>query len=94
MFNGILMLALFIFSLSIILLMYRVVKGPAVPDRIIAMDTIGINLVAMMAILSVMLKTYAFFEVILLFGILSFIGTIAFSRFIERGALVEHDRNG
>lgn len=94
MFNGILMLALFIFSLSIILLMYRVVKGPAVPDRIIAMDTIGINLVAMMAILSVLLKTYAFFEVILLFGILSFIGTIAFSRFIERGALVEHDRNG
>ncbi|NLW07949.1 MAG: Na(+)/H(+) antiporter subunit F1 [Clostridia bacterium] len=93
MFNLILTLALFIFSLSVALFLYRVVKGPSAPDRIIAMDTIGINLIAMMAILSILLKTYAFFEVILLFGILSFIGTIAFSKFIERGILVEYDRD-
>lgn len=94
MFKTVLMLALLILSLSIFLIMYRVIKGPAIPDRIIAMDTIGINLIAMMAILSILLKTYAFFEVMLLFGILSFVGTIAFSKFLERGALVEHDRNG
>jgi multicomponent Na+:H+ antiporter subunit F len=57
------------------------------------MDTIGINLIAIMAILSILLRTYAFFDVILLFGILSFIGTIAFSKFIERRALVEYERN-
>ena len=39
------------------------------------------------------LKNSRFFDVILLFGILSFVGTIAFAKFIERGALVEYDRN-
>jgi multicomponent Na+:H+ antiporter subunit F len=94
MFNMILYAAMFIFSISIAIFMYRVIKGPSVPDRIMAMDTIGINLLAIMAILSIVLKTRAFFDVILLFGILSFVGTIAFSKFIERGVLVEHDRNG
>jgi multicomponent Na+:H+ antiporter subunit F len=93
MFNLILRLALFIFSLAVVFFLYRVVKGPSAPDRIIAMDTIGINLIAMMAILSILLKTYAFFEVILLFGILSFVSTIAFSKFIERGIVVDYDRD-
>ncbi len=83
--------ALLLFALSIALFLYRVIKGPSVPDRILAMDTIGINLLAMMAILSVLLKSYAFSEVILLFGILSFIGTVAFSKFIERGVLIDND---
>lgn len=84
-------MALLLFSVSIAIIMYRVIIGPTVPDRISAMDAIGINLIAIMAILSILLKTYAFFEVILLFGILSFVGTIAFSKFIERGVVVEHD---
>ncbi|MGI5891446.1 MAG: Na(+)/H(+) antiporter subunit F1 [Bacillota bacterium] len=94
MFNMILTVALILFSVAIAILMYRVIKGPSVPDRIIAMDAIGINLIAMMAILSILLKTYAFFDIILLLGILSFIGTVAFSKFIERGVLIDHDRNG
>lgn len=93
MFKMFLIFSVFILSISIIMIMYRVVKGPSVPDRIIAMDTIGINLIAIMAILSIILRTYAFFDVILLFGILSFIGTIAFSEFIERRALVECERD-
>lgn len=93
MFKTLLICSVFILSVSIIIIMYRVIKGPSIPDRIIAMDTIGINLIAIMAILSILLRTYAFFDVILLFGILSFIGTIAFSKFIERGTLVEYERN-
>lgn len=88
-----LMFSLFLFSVSIIIFLYRVIKGPSQPDRIIAMDAIGINVVAIVAILSVLLKTYAFFEVILLFGILSFVGTVAFSKFIERGVLFDHERD-
>ncbi|NLF79744.1 MAG: Na(+)/H(+) antiporter subunit F1 [Clostridia bacterium] len=83
--------ALLLFSISIALFLYRVIKGPTVPDRVLAMDTLGINLLAAMAILSVLHKAYAFSEVILLFGILSFIGTVAFSKFIERGVLIDDD---
>lgn len=86
-----LMGSLFAFSVSIAVFLYRAIKGPSAPDRIIAMDTIGVNLLAVMAILSVLLKTYAFFEVILLFGILSFVGTVAFAKFIEKGVLVDDD---
>ncbi|MGI6144658.1 MAG: Na(+)/H(+) antiporter subunit F1 [Clostridia bacterium] len=93
MFRILLIFSILILSLSIVFTMYRVIIGPSLPDRIIAMDCIGINLLAIMAILSILLRTYAFFDVILLFGILSFIGTVAFSRFIERRALVDYDRN-
>ncbi|NMA02862.1 MAG: Na(+)/H(+) antiporter subunit F1 [Clostridia bacterium] len=93
MFNLLLLGALFVFAVAIALFLYRVCKGPSIPDRIIAMDAIGVSLIAMMAILSILLKTDAFFEVILLFGILSFIGTVSFAKFIERGVLVDYDRN-
>lgn len=93
MFNTLLILALILLSISIAFLTIRVIKGPSAADRIIAMDTIGINALAIMAILSILLRTRAFFDVILLFGILSFVGTIAFARYIEKGVLVEYDRN-
>ncbi|MGI1660260.1 MAG: Na(+)/H(+) antiporter subunit F1 [Desulfitobacterium sp.] len=94
MFEKVLLLALFLFSFATLLFLYRAIKGPTVPDRIIAMDTIGINLISIMAILSVLLRTHAFFEAILLLGMLSFIGTVAFSKFIERGIVFDYDQNG
>lgn len=93
MFDFILILALILLAISILAGIYRVVKGPSMPDRVIALDTIGINLIAAVALLSILLRTYAFLEVILLLGILSFVGTIAFARFIERGVVIERNRN-
>ncbi|MGI6225598.1 MAG: Na(+)/H(+) antiporter subunit F1 [Peptococcales bacterium] len=93
MFEIILIISLVLFAISIAFFLYRAIKGPSMPDRIIAMDAIGVNLLAIMAILSIQLKTYAFFDVILLFGILSFVGTVAFCKFIERGVLVDYERD-
>lgn len=80
-------LALFMFAIAISL--YRVIKGPSLPDRAIALDTIGVNLISAIAIVSIVLQTKAFLEAILILGILAFIGTIAFSKYIERGVIVE-----
>jgi multicomponent Na+:H+ antiporter subunit F len=88
----ILKISLLFLSFSIIAALYRVVKGPSMPDRVLALDIIGINLLAGVAIVSVWLRTYAFFEVILLIGILSFVGTIALARFMERGVAIERKR--
>ncbi|MEK3904319.1 Na(+)/H(+) antiporter subunit F1 [Paenibacillus sp. FSL R7-0179] len=90
MIQSILMLALSIMVISIGICAWRVVKGPSLPDRVAALDTIGINLLAMVAVLSVLFKTQAFIEYILLIGILSFIGTMALARYIERGVVFEH----
>lgn len=59
------------------------------PDRIVGLDMIGINLLSMVAIISMLFETKAYLEVILILGILSFIGTIAFSKYLERGVIIE-----
>ncbi|MEK4328836.1 Na(+)/H(+) antiporter subunit F1 [Paenibacillus sp. FSL R7-0312] len=96
MIHFILMLSLSIMVISIAICAWRLVKGPSLPDRVAALDTIGINLLAMVAVLSILFKTEAFIEYILLIGILSFIGTMALARYIERGVVFEHgnDQDG
>jgi multicomponent Na+:H+ antiporter subunit F len=86
--------SLILFSITIAIAVIRIVLGPSMPDRVIGLDVMGVNLIATIAVISVMMNTKAFLEVILILGILSFIGTIAFSKFIERGVIVErkHDR--
>ena len=89
----ILLLSLGFLALSMMATIFRLVIGPTIPDRVQALDILGINLISAVAILSVLLKTHAFMEVILLIGILSFIGTIAFARFMERGVVIERRRH-
>ncbi len=93
MLHMILQLTLLCVSLSMLGLIYRVIKGPSIPDRVVALDAIGINLIAIVALVSMLLDTFAFLEVILLLGILAFIGTVAFSKFLEKGEIIERDRN-
>ncbi|MBA4536031.1 Na(+)/H(+) antiporter subunit F1 [Bacillus aquiflavi] len=93
MFEFILKISLIGISISILGLIYRVIKGPSVPDRVVALDAIGINLISMVAIVSILLNTHAFFEVILLIGILSFIGTVAFSKYLQKGVILERERD-
>ncbi|RKD73451.1 MULTISPECIES: Na(+)/H(+) antiporter subunit F1 [Sinobaca] len=79
-------------SVSILVGLYRIIIGPSMPDRVIALDAIGINLIAMVAVLSVTFRTSAYLEIILLMGIIAFIGTVAFSKYIERGIIIESRR--
>ncbi|PRR90842.1 Na(+)/H(+) antiporter subunit F [Bacillus sp. NMCN6] len=89
----ILQISLGILALSTLLFVIRVIKGPSVPDRVSALDAVGINLIGMTAIVSLLLKTTTFFEIVLLLGILAFIGTVAFSKFLEKGEVIENDRH-
>ncbi len=93
MFKIIMTISLIIVAFSTLLYVYRLVKGPSTPDRVIALDAIGINLIGITAIISIVLNTSAFVEVILLLGILAFIGTVAFSKYLEKGEIIENDRN-
>lgn len=79
--------------LSIASLLYRVFYGPSNPDRLIALDAIGVMLISAIAMLSILFDTRFFIEVILLIAIMSFIGTVSFSKFIEKGEIIERDRN-
>ncbi|WP_404429108.1 Na(+)/H(+) antiporter subunit F1 [Sutcliffiella horikoshii] len=92
-FDLLLSISLIIISIATLGLVYRVIKGPSVPDRVMALDSIGINLIAITAITSIMLRTDAFLEVILLIGVIAFVGTVAFSKFLQKGEIIEYDRD-
>ncbi|MCM3619029.1 Na(+)/H(+) antiporter subunit F1 [Sutcliffiella horikoshii] len=92
-FDALLAISLLIISISTLGLVYRVIKGPSVPDRVMALDSIGINLIAITAITSIILRTDAFLEVILLIGVIAFVGTVAFSKFLQKGEIIEYDRD-
>ena len=81
--------SLILVSLSIAGLLVRLIKGPTVPDRVVALDAIGISLISIVALLSLIFETQFFLEIILLMSILAFIGTAAFAKFLERGEVFD-----
>lgn len=89
MINGFLSLALAILALAVLGCAYRLIVGPSRSDRIAALDTIGIVLLAMVAVLCMRLDTQALTEIILVIGILTFIGTTVLALYIERGSVIE-----
>ncbi|MFN7251309.1 MAG: Na(+)/H(+) antiporter subunit F1 [Anaerobacillus sp.] len=86
-------IALIVMSMSILVCFIRIVKGPTMSDRIVALDTIGITLIGVIGIIMVIQNTLAYAEVILVIAILAFIGTIALAKFIEGGVIFDRDRN-
>ncbi|RWZ60001.1 Na(+)/H(+) antiporter subunit F [Halobacillus fulvus] len=78
-------------TISFIMLLYRAIKGPTNPDRAVALDIIGINLMGLAGLLAVMIVTPRFNDVVLLIGILLFIGTIGLAKFLEKGVIIERD---
>ncbi len=85
--------ALAVVILSMVGMLYRILRGPSVPDRLVALDAIGVMFISATALLSILFETELFLEVILLLAVLSFIGTVSFSKFIEKGKIIEYDRN-
>ncbi|CEG23359.1 Na(+)/H(+) antiporter subunit F [Planococcus massiliensis] len=86
-------IALVVISCAFVGLLYRLVKGPTVADRVVALDALGVALVSIVALLSLIIGTEFFLEIILLLSILSFIGTTAFAKFIERGEIFDRNDN-
>ncbi|MCE4956522.1 monovalent cation/H+ antiporter complex subunit F [Macrococcoides caseolyticum] len=84
--------ALVIYGLAIMIVMYRVIAGPSLPDRIVAFDSISAMIMSSVSIICLIMDTTLFLEAILIIGVLSFISTIATSRFIERGVIFERKR--
>ncbi|WP_150271218.1 Na(+)/H(+) antiporter subunit F1 [Paenibacillus tepidiphilus] len=81
--------SLIILGLAMLACLFRLLKGPTRSDRVAALDTIGIHVLAIITVISMLLDTRDFLEVILVIGILTFIGTTALARYIERGVIME-----
>lgn len=93
MFDTVMRLAMFLLSISMVIALYRVIKGPTVHDRILALDSIGYIVIGIVAVHSILLDSHAYLETILLIGILAFLSTIALSKYMERGLVIERSRD-
>jgi len=59
------------------------------PDRILALDTMYINTIALIVLLGVSQRSLIFFEAAILIAMMGFVGTIAISKYILRGDIIE-----
>ncbi|SFA69690.1 multicomponent Na+:H+ antiporter subunit F [Lentibacillus halodurans] len=78
-------------SVSLLLLLYRVMAGPTNADRAVALDSIGMNMMGLTALMAIIIPTTKLNDVILLIGILLFIGTLGIAKYLEKGVII--DRN-
>lgn len=77
------------FALALLLSAWRLLRGPSLPDRILALDTLYINALALLVLEGVRQGHALYFEVALLIGLLGFVGTVVLGKFILRGDIVE-----
>ncbi|WLD92160.1 Na(+)/H(+) antiporter subunit F1 [Alkalihalobacillus sp. AL-G] len=91
--NTVTWICLIVNAISIAMLLYRAIKGPSNPDRVVAIDTIGINLISMTGIIAIHLNTTQLNDIILLIGILTFIATVAIAKFLEKGVIIDRSRD-
>jgi multicomponent K+:H+ antiporter subunit F len=76
-------------SVSLLLNVYRLVAGPDVTDRILALDTMAINAIGLIVLLGIGFGTEIYFEAALLFAMVGFVSTVAFCKFLLRGNVIE-----
>jgi multicomponent K+:H+ antiporter subunit F len=76
-------------GLSLALTLVRVVRGPDVTDRIVALDTLYVNSATMLVLYGLQLGTGRYYEAALLIAMLGFITTVVLSKFLTRGDVIE-----
>ena len=75
-------------TLSIIGLFFcflRLLKGPTASDRALAVDTSATVVTAILAFLALYFKRYVYLDVALVYALLTFVGTLVFARYLEKG---------
>ncbi|EXI80893.1 MAG: Multiple resistance and pH homeostasis protein F [Candidatus Accumulibacter appositus] len=89
MLNAAIEIAFVLIAAALALNLYRLLIGPDTTDRILALDTLGINSIALLVLYGVSKNSTAYFEVALLLALLGFVGTVALCKFLLRGDISE-----
>lgn len=81
--------ALALVGMAIALGLWRLWRGPSMADRILALDTVTINAIAVVLILDIILDTALYFEAALILAMMGFVGTVALGKFLLGGDVIE-----
>jgi multicomponent Na+:H+ antiporter subunit F len=84
MLNLVLALPMTMLAVAALLAFARLVRGPTLPDRVIAIDLIGVIIVCLLVALAAATAEQAFLDVAIVIALISFVGTVAYAKFLER----------
>jgi multicomponent K+:H+ antiporter subunit F len=82
-------LAVAMLAAALLLNLSRLLRGPDVLDRVVALDTAYVNSVGLIILLGVGLDSQAYFEAAVLIALMGFVGTVALAKFVLRGDVIE-----
>ena len=89
MLDNVIMLVFAMISIALLLNLYRLLRGPSIPDRILALDTMYINSIALIILYGLLMGSPLYFEAALLIAMLGFVSTVAVCKFLLRGDIIE-----
>jgi len=78
-----------IMALALLLNLWRLLRGPDVVDRIVVLDTLYVNTIALIVLLGIALDTQIYFEAALLIAMMGFVGTVTLCKYVTRGSVIE-----
>ena len=82
-------LCLTMLGAALLLAVARLVRGPSLPDRALALNTLYINAIALIILYGIWQGTELFFEIALLIAVLGFVSTVAVAKYMLRGDIIE-----
>jgi multicomponent Na+:H+ antiporter subunit F len=71
-------------TITVILAFVRLVRGPTLPDRVVALDLIATLMIGIIAVYAIATDEPVFLDLALVLALISFLGTVAFATYIER----------
>jgi multicomponent K+:H+ antiporter subunit F len=76
-------------GLALLLNLYRLLRGPDAPDRILALDTAYVNSIALMVLFGIQQGSMLYFEIALLIAMVGFVGTVILAKYLLRGNIAD-----
>ncbi len=80
----ILTVVIIVLAASAILVLYRFIKGPTLPDRVTAIDLITTIVIAIIVVFSILWKSPNFFDVAMVLSLISFLGSMSFAFYLTK----------
>ena len=77
--------ALVTLSAAVLMAVVRLIRGPTLPDRVVAMDLIGVLVVGLIVVLAASTRVRATLDAAIVIALIAFVATIAYATYIERG---------
>jgi multicomponent Na+:H+ antiporter subunit F len=77
-------IALAMCGLALVLTGYRLTRGPSLPDRVVALDLIGVIAVGIIACYDLVTEQPVLLDAATVVALVAFLGTVAFARYVER----------